>query len=160
MPRAKERNLTVIRSFALEKSLVDRLEEEAHKRRISVSRFVEMILIHALSMQIDKHSDCGSTSTADTHQPVAVEDPPVDPLVEIDLDEISKSIAKLEDKLRRAQTTVKRKEMRLTEQSLLLAMWNEIKKKYVRIRRQAPKHRAIEISRKLAELKKIIDKLA
>ena len=30
MPRPKERNMTVIRSFAIEKSLADRLVEEAH----------------------------------------------------------------------------------------------------------------------------------
>jgi ribosomal protein S10 len=152
VPRPKERNLTVIRSFAIEKSLVDRLEEEAHRRGISVSKLVEMILMHTLGLE---------TSSNSSARQVSVEDPPqVDPLVEIDLDEISKSIAKLEDRLRKAEMTRDKPELKKTEQAYLLGMWNDIKKRYVKIRRQAPKQKAAEISKKLAELKKRIDKLA
>jgi len=160
VPRPKERNLTVIRSFAMDKSLADRLEEEAHKRGLSVSRLVEMLLMHTLGMYADKSGAEGSLQSRSTQQ-ASVEDPPaVDPLIEIDLDEISKSIAKLEDRLRKAETEKTTRERRKTEQAYLLGMWNDIKKRYVKIRRQAPKQKAMEISKKLAELKKRIDKLA
>jgi hypothetical protein len=156
VPRLKERNLTVIRSFALEKSLVDRLEEEAHKRGLSVSRLVEMILMHSLGMQ-----SSWEPIQSGRGQQASVEDPPqVDPLVEIDIDEINKSLAKLEDKLKKAETTRSRSELRKTEQAYLIGMWNDIKKRYMKIRRQAPKQKTMEISKKLAELKKRIDKLA
>jgi predicted nucleic acid-binding Zn-ribbon protein len=156
MPRLKERDITVIRSFALEKSLVDRLEEEAHKRGMSVSKLVEMILMHSLGMQ-----SSGESIQSGRNQQASVEDPPqVDPLVEIDIDEINKSLSKLEDKLRKAETTRNRSELRKTEQAYLLGMWNDIKKRYMKIRRQIPKQKTIEISKKLAELKKRIDKLA
>jgi len=147
--------------IVFEKRLYQELTEIARARGISVSALIRQIASTYLS-SIGKSQQVGggSPSNAEAQQQVAVEDPPVDPLVEIDLDEISKSIAKLEDKLARVETEVKRKDMRQSEQAYLMGMWNDIKKKYMRIRRQAPKHRAMVISKKLAELKKRIDKLA
>jgi chromosome segregation ATPase len=156
LPRPKERSTTVIRSFALEKSLVDRLEEEAHKRRVSVSKLVEMILMHALNME---------ASGEDPPNQVATEDPPsIDPVIKADIEDFEEELSKIESALTKIEGEIARSPyltkpianplVESMRQSLLSSLsnaedkLNKLRPRYYHLRRVARGYEEID---KLAE---------
>ena len=76
MPRPKTRELTVIKSFALEYSLVVKLEEMARKNNVSVSSFLERII--STYLNIDPQSKSNAQGN------VKIDDD-IDPLTALDL---------------------------------------------------------------------------
>jgi chromosome segregation ATPase len=100
VPRPKERSTTVIRSFALEKSLVDKLEEEAHKRRMSVSKLVEMILLQALNMEAGGEDPPNQTRAGDPSS--------IDPVIRADIEDFEEELSKLESTLTNIEGEVAR----------------------------------------------------
>jgi len=91
VPRPKERSTTVIRSFAMEKRLADRLEEEAHKRGVSVSKLVEMILMRALNMEVGGEDPLSQAGAGDP--------PGIDPVVRADIEDFEEELARADSAL-------------------------------------------------------------
>ena len=102
MPRPKERSTTVIRSFAMEKRLADRLEEEAHRRGVSVSKLVEEILMQALNINVFERSNGGSGQAVagDPPSQAGAGDPPgIDPVVRADIEDFEEELARADSVL-------------------------------------------------------------
>jgi hypothetical protein len=171
MPRPKTRELTVIKSFALEYSLYVELEEMARKNNVSVSSFLERIISTYLnnSNKIDpKFSQC------------PVHDDDIDPLTALDLQLLQDRIAKYERSIENFSND-KKNMLQWIEQSKdeftkkhrkekydqwynktyknIYGTWFDLRDSFEKLRRKIPKEKAKQMSKKLAELKKKIENL-
>jgi len=181
MPRPREREFTITHCFSMEKWLKDQLELEASEEGISMSRLVERILL-----------DYFERKTKERKKNVAVADPPadppsnarsmqeeIDPLVELELEELNQCIeqyekemasfesykkatiripkwltkAEIQSAYQKHEAEIQKRKRKLTEE------WNGLKERYEKLRKKLPKAKATEISRKLASMKKKLNAL-
>ena len=167
MGRRKIRNMTYIHSFCLERSLFEELQRRAQASGKSMSMYLEEILRKAFNMDpADPPADPPS-NTKNTQEEI-------DPLVELELEELSEWIRGFEADLAEYQNMKKNppkpsKKMPEWEaknvmtkykidlqdkKNSLVSDWQFLKKKFEKLRRKIPKPKEQEISKKLADLKR------
>ena len=168
MGRRKIRNMTYIHSFAMDRSIFEELQRRAQASGMSMSMYLEEILRKAFNMDPE---DPPADPPSDAKDPKGEE---IDPLVELELEELSewingfesdladyqemkKNPPKLDKKIPRweAENAIAKYKYELqNKRNNLVSDWQFLKKKFERIRRKIPKAKEQEISKKLADLKR------
>jgi len=176
VPRPKEREFTITHCFSMEKWLKDQLELEANENGISMSKLVEKILLEYFERKTRKQEkNDGAADPPDDPPPVAKEKiEGIDPLVELELEELTNWIRGFESGLADYQELKKnppkrtkgmlqwefehamqnyKADLRIKKNDLY-SDWQIMRKKFEKIRRKIPKAKEQEISKKLADLKR------
>jgi len=173
MGRPRERNFTVIRSFSIDKTLSDKLDELAWISRTTASKLLEEILMRALnepSVSTEASASAAQTATLATRFSV-------DPLTQMEIDEFTKDVNSFEaevdnlekfknsppviprwaDELTRKNAPIKHKFDVMHKKEALIDEWSELRVKFDRLRRGFPEDKVVELGNKLVELKKRLE---
>jgi hypothetical protein len=171
MPRPAKRKQTVIVAVAMEAELVRRLTLLAREYGISRSELIERLILEALGSRALEQakpqipSDPLSPELINNEQ---AGDPP-DPLVQLETEEFEAELSKLEGRVREleevvnavagkgyfARTGFEPHRQQLVDKAFkLVEKWHEQKRWFYRLRRDLPRERASEFSRRLAQLKR------
>ena len=167
MPRPRVLREPRVVPIVFEAELYRKLEAAARARGLSVSAFIRMLVERELrSMQQPEQVQIPS-------DPLSHNDPP-DPLMQLEAEEFDAALAKLESETAKLEETVKavaaggrlfrtgfephRQELRERVWNSI-EKWNKMKKWYRALKRDLPRDRASEYSRRLVQVKRRLNGL-
>jgi hypothetical protein len=152
----------------MEAELARKLSALAREYGISRSELIERLILEALGSRALE-----SAKPQIPSDPLSPSDPP-DPLMQLEVEEFEGALAELESKVARLEETVKavaaggrfvrtgfephRQELRERVWNTI-EKWNKMKKWYRALKRDLPRERVEEFSRKMADLKRRLNAL-
>jgi hypothetical protein len=162
MPRPRVLREPRVVPIVFEAELYRKLEAAAKARGLSVSAFVRMLVERELrSMQQPERVQVPA-------DPLSPSDPP-DPLLQLEAQEFEAELSKMERRVREleevtnavagkghlARTGFEPHRQKLLDRAFkLVEKWHEQKRWFYRLRRDLPREKAAEFSRRMADLKK------
>jgi hypothetical protein len=162
------RKETVIISISIERELALKLKLLAREYGVSTSQLVERLIIEALGPAALERASIQIPS-----DPLSLSESP-DPLVQLEAEEFDAALAKLESETAKLEETVKavaagghfvrtgfephRQELRERVWNAI-EKWNKMKKWYRALKRDLPRDRASEYSRRLVQVKRRLNGL-
>ena len=162
MPRPRVLREPRVVPIVFEAELYRKLEAAARARGLSVSAFIRMLVERELrSMQQPEQVQIPS-------DPLSHNDPP-DPLAQLEAEEFEMELSKLEGRVRElaevvnavagkgyfARTGFEPHRQQLIDKAFkLLEKWHEQRRWFYRLKRDLPREKASEFSRRMAELKR------
>ena len=168
MPRPAKRRQTVIVTVAMEEELARKLSALAREYGISRSELIERLILEALGSRSSELAKPQIPS-----DPLSPSEPP-DPLAQLEAEEFDTALAKLESETAKLEETVKavaagghfvktgfephRQQLRERVWNSI-EKWNKMKKWYRALKRDLPRDRASEYSRRLVQVKRRLNGL-
>jgi len=168
MPRPAKRRQTVIVTVAMELELAHKLSALAREYGVSRSELIERLILEALGSRALE-----SAKPRIPSDPPSPSEPP-DPLTQLEAEEFDAALAKLESETAKLEETVKavaagghlvrtgfephRQELRERVWNAI-EKWNKMKKWYRALKRDLPRDRASEYSRRLVQVKRRLNGL-
>jgi hypothetical protein len=167
MPRPRVLKQSKVVPLVFEAELYERLRDLARSRGLSVSAYVRMLVERELGLARQQAQAEGELVSA-------AEDDPLDPLVEVDVEEFEQQLQRLEGEVAELERAVEQAvksghgygyfsgsqlgelnqlAWRLTER------WQSLRRWYYRLKRDLPARRAYTLSGRMASLKKRLNTL-
>jgi hypothetical protein len=168
MPRPAKRKQTVIVAVAMEAELVHKLTLLAREYGISRSELIERLIIEALGSRVLEQAKPQIPSDPLSHND------PLDPLVQLEVEEFEAELSKLEGKVGKLEEVVNavagkghfvktgfepHRQQLLDRTFNLINDWHKLKRWYYRLKRDLPENKVAECSLRIAQLKKRLNRL-
>jgi hypothetical protein len=163
MPRPAKRKQTVIVAVAMEAELVRKLTLLAREYGISRSELIERLVLEALGPRALEQAKPQIPS-----DPLSRNDPP-DPLAQLEAEEFEAALKRMESEVAKLEEVVSavagkgcfagtgfepHRQQLAGKAFKLVERWHEQKRWFYRLKRDLPRERASEFSRRLAQLKR------
>jgi hypothetical protein len=162
------RKETVIMTVSIERELALALKKLARERGVSTSQLVERLIIEALGSRALEQAKPQIPS-----DPLSPSEGQQDPLLQLEVEEFESKLSRMERRAGELEQVVNavakghyvrtgfepHREQLLNRAFKLIKDWHEQRRWLYRLRRDLPRERASEFSRRMAELKKRLNAL-